>query len=480
GPPAVRNIPVPLTDSCNLLTVDIATWRLRPCFNSSYTVNYCNYSSQTIEDTYVEVALDSLLAYTASSIPGTLVSGNTYRFETGDLPPGVCGQFTIQVLVDCEAPVGLTHCTEAHIFPTDYCPAASPWSGANLRVTGYCEGDSVRLQIKNIGMGAMAQSLDFVVTEDLIMAKTAPFQLGAGGTLTVSEPSNGSTWRLETPQEPGHPWGGVVATVVEGCGGLNTPGLVNIFPVNDNDPFSSTDCTENTSSYDPNDKQAFPTGYGTAHFIRANTDIEYLIRFQNTGTDTAFTVVLLDTLSSFLDASKVRPGAASHAYDFDVLGGNVLRFRFDHILLPDSNVNEAASHGFVKFRVPQQVDNPIGTLIENRAGIYFDFNDPVMTNTTWHTISDEFILVSTDQAGGQSPQLRVYPNPGAEAVFFELPEPDANRQLWLMDALGTRVAQRAFPDAVFRFERGQLPTGVYFYSITAANGLIASGKIVLN
>ena len=478
-PVTLQNIAVPLNSSCALLTVDIATWRLRPCMSGSYWVNYCNYSDQTIADTYVDVALDTFILYTSATIPGTLQSGNTWRFETGDLTPGNCGQFRIDFTLDCDVPAGMTHCTEAHIFPTDDCPPPAPWSGADLRASGYCDGDSIRFQIRNVGGGAMANQLDFVVTEDLIMAKTSSYQLDAGGTLSLAEPSNGSTWRLETPQEPGHPWGGVVAAVVEGCAGLNMPGLVNIFPINDPDPFSSVDCTENTSSYDPNDKQAFPTGYADEHFIRQNTDLEYLIRFQNTGTDTAFNVVLLDTLSQYLDVQKVRPGASSHSYDFDVVDGNVLRFRFDNILLPDSNVNEAASHGFVKFRVAQQPDNPLGTVINNQTAIYFDFNDPVITNTTWHTVGDNFILVSTDNPGIAAGRLLVYPNPAAQSVFFELPEAGENSRFMLVDGLGKTVSLKHFTGKTCRFDRGALSSGIYYYRISDDRGMLYSGRIVI-
>jgi uncharacterized repeat protein (TIGR01451 family) len=270
-----------------------------------------------------------------------------------------------------------------------------------------------------------------------------------------------------------------VATTVEGCGGLNTPGMVNLFTMDDPDPFSAVDCTQNTGSFDPNDKQAFPQGYDNEHFIERNTDIEYMIRFQNTGTDTAFTVVILDTLSQYLNAAAVRSGASSHDYDFDILNGNVLRFRFDNILLPDSNVNEAASHGFVQFRVQQQPDNPLGTIISNQAAIYFDFNDPVITNATWHTVGENFITVATnDPENGVGP-LRVYPNPAMETVFFELPEAQAGRQFVISDGTGKKIQTGDFSDKIFRFERGSLPAGVYFFRISEENGAAVSGKIIL-
>jgi len=268
------------------------------------------------------------------------------------------------------------------------------------------------------------------------------------------------------------------AAWVEGCGPATNQGLALQYPDDDGDLFVDVDCQRITGSYDPNDKSAQPEGYGPEHFIAPNTDLSYQIRFQNTGTDTAFTVVVLDTLSAHLQAEAVRPGASSHRYDFAVIDGNVLRFRFDHILLPDSNVNEPASHGFVKFRVPQQVDNPDGTVIENSAAIYFDFNDPIITNTTFHTIGDHFILVQTNDPAGAA-QLRVYPNPAASVAIFELPVQSDRAMFELTDQLGRTIRSDVFSGVQYRFERGQLPAGVYFYKIMMDNQAVYSGKVLL-
>ena len=66
-------------------------------------------------------------------------------------------------------------------------------------------------------------------------------------------------------------------------------------------------------------------------------------------------------------------------------------------MLPDSNVNEPASHGFIKFRIQQKASNPTGARIENTAAIYFDYNAPVLTNTTWHTIGNDFIISGVEK-----------------------------------------------------------------------------------
>jgi uncharacterized repeat protein (TIGR01451 family) len=146
-------------------------------------------------------------------------------------------------------------------------------------------------------------------------------------------------------------------------------------------------------SYDPNDKQLSPIGVTEKKFIK-NTDLlEYLVRFQNTGSDTAYTVVIRDTLSKFLDVSSLIVGASSHSYTWGISGkGNpIITFTFDNIYLPHAKVKEPASNGFVKFKIRQTAGNPIGTKITNKAGIYFDFNSPIITNETLNEIGDPIV-----------------------------------------------------------------------------------------
>lgn len=479
GETATQDIPVHLEQRCGLLSVDLTTNRLRRCAaNNSYTVQACNLSGETVENAWVEVALDDFFTYENSSIPGTLVSGNTYSFQLGDLEPGACAKFYVTFGISCDAQLGASHCTEAFVYPYDDCRTNANWSGAEVKVDAVCEGDSVKFSITNIGDASMSENLEFVVVEDVVMRQEGTFQLDLGETFSFKQEANGSTWRLEADQEPLHPWGGRQAVALEGCGGINQTGLVNMFPLNDANPFQALECRENVGSYDPNDKQAFPAGYGNQHFIKPNTDIEYLIRFQNTGTDTAFKVVILDTLSQYLDVNTVRPGVASHNMEFAVIDGNVLRFTFDNIYLPDSNVNWAASNGFVKFRIAQKPDLADGILLENSAAIYFDNNEPVITNTSWHTVGREFVTVSVDDPAAET-QVKAYPNPAVEGVVFDLKTWTNNGAFILVNNLGQVVNTQTFTGNQFRFDRKQLPAGIYSFQILSENAKTASGKIVL-
>jgi len=271
------------------------------------------------------------------------------------------------------------------------------------------------------------------------------------------------------------------SVTVEGCGGLH-PGLVTIFPTENTNPAIAVYCRESTNSYDPNDKQALPEGYGAEHFIEKNTALNYMIRFQNTGTDTAFKVVLVDTLSERLDAASVRLGAASHPYQFDLLQGNILRITFDNILLPHKAVNEDGSQGFVQFSIQQAADNPDGTRIENTAAIYFDFNAPVITNQTFHTIGSKFVaVVSTNEALSDLPQLKVFPNPTTDVVSFNTASPLGETVAFtLTDAQGRLVQQRQDVRFPFVLPRGTLENGTYFFQFSSQNGRqMWSGKLLV-
>ncbi|MBK8566141.1 MAG: DUF11 domain-containing protein [Saprospiraceae bacterium] len=400
GEQTTANFPAQSLLDCPQLTVDLGAPFLRRCFQSTYNLQYCNQGTLPAEDATVELTLDPFLSYIGSSIPFASQNGQTLTFPIGDVAVGQCGSFSVQVMVSCDAELGQTHCSEAHIFPDDICEPVNPlWDGSLLNVTGSCDGDSVRFIITNNGAD-MQQPAPFIVIEDDMINFEGPgIQLGAGQSYAVAVLANGATWRVELDDAATNPFNGNTAASIEGCGvngsGSFSLGFVTQFPQGDESPFIDTDCQPNIGSYDPNDKTGYPNGYCAAHFIEPNQDIEYHIRFQNTGTDTAFTVVVTDTLPLPLDPATVQPGASSHPYVFELLGNGVVQFTFPDIMLPDSNVNEPASHGFVRFTVAQDAGNANGTVIANQVGIVFDFNEAVYTNTYMHTVAEDFVQASS-------------------------------------------------------------------------------------
>lgn len=182
--------------------------------------------------------------------------------------------------------------------------------------------------------------------------------------------------------------------------------------------FFDRECQLVVGSYDPNDKRAFPLGDGDDYKIEPNTPIDYQIRFQNTGSDTAFNIFIEDIISENLDLRTFQPGLASHDYYVDINAeSRLVTFYFDNVLLPDSNVNLLGSNGFVNYSIQQLPDHPNGVLITNEADIFFDFNDPVRTNTSVHEVDDGTTNIIDINA---LDMIRVYPNPARQEINFNL------------------------------------------------------------
>lgn len=140
------------------------------------------------------------------------------------------------------------------------------------------------------------------------------------------------------------------------------------------------ECRVNVGSFDPNDKAIFVNGYKDVLYQSKEDKIEYLVRFQNTGTDTAFNVRIEDVISPVFDINTLRPVVASHEFEWEIQPGRKLVIYFPNIQLVDSFTNEPGSNGFVKFDMALDSTIQLGDTLENEAAIFFDFNEPIITN----------------------------------------------------------------------------------------------------
>ncbi|MBL7794704.1 MAG: T9SS type A sorting domain-containing protein [Saprospiraceae bacterium] len=238
--------------------------------------------------------------------------------------------------------------------------------------------------------------------------------------------------------------------------------------------FSVINC-----AYDPNDKlvnrDMLPENYETAA-----SELVYTIRFQNTGTDTAFHINIRDRLAPELDWSSFRPLGASHPYSVTLDSATrTAVFSFSNILLPDSSANELASHGLVQFSIYPVADLPPGTVISNQAGIYFDFNPPIVTNyaETWVQTT-----VGVHQPVFAQEKIRLWPNPGSGDIFIDwgAPMPPAGGRLLLTDLTGRLLREIPLPAASnqSRLALGDLPQGMYLIHILAEGRIWRAAKAV--
>jgi len=469
---------------CPLLNVDISTPFLRRCFNNTYYIQYCNEGTEVAEDAYIVVELDASMDFIATSYPYTQ-DGQLLTFNIGDIPLGACGEISFIIYIQCETTtLGQTHCVTANIFPENDCTLpTTQWSGANLEVNGFCDGDSIRFEIQNTGNAPMESPVSFIVIEDdvMIIDEGLPL-LGAGAKHIESLPANGPTYRLTVEQVAFHPSLDNPSLAIEACteGVEFSTGFVTMFSNPDEDKNIDIDCQENIGSYDPNDKAASPKGYGDQLFIKANMPIDYKLRFQNTGTDTAFRVIIKDVLTENLDLRTLQLGSASHDFDFHIEDGRTAVFTFDNIELVDSTTNEPGSHGFVKFKIDQVADLPDGTHIINSGDIYFDFNEPIITNEVDLLIGTEFVeIISSIYPVVPEVSIALFPNPSSDFINVKIDNYDLDKSasIQIMNTLGQTILNENI-DQTSKINTSSLSTGTYIFRITNDNKIIAYGTFV--
>jgi len=254
-------------------------------------------------------------------------------------------------------------------------------------------GENVQFYVSNVGAGDMGEAVTGVIIEDWVLPRTEAIQLNSFESDTIIVAPEGKTVRLEVAQSLGHPGRSNPSITVEGVGtnmsgGIST-GFVNHYPEDDANRFKSIDA-QVSQNYLPNELRAFPRGYGVDRHIAPNTDIEYHLRFQHTGNDTLPWLYIENELPAELDVETLRPGAASHPYDYEVVGDGVVRFNFYDINLLGDEINEADSYGFVKFRISQQPNLPEGTSFFNEITIQ-NPNGRVKSNGVWHSIKNRML-----------------------------------------------------------------------------------------
>jgi gliding motility-associated-like protein/uncharacterized repeat protein (TIGR01451 family) len=377
------------------LEVDVATDRFRRCFRNDMVVRYANDGLASVSNVVVKVDFPEHIIPLSSTVPWTAKNGQTLTFKIGTLQAGQRGVIHITDSVRCgdETIRGVTQCVYASISPANNNPEVDPlWDRSDIQVLAKClETGFVRLGIKNIGTGAMKDSALYRIYSNDQVAFEGKYKLSPGDSLSMQVPSNGRTIRIEAYTTVNSPKN-VISDAVEGCGRVVAAsidmGFVNAFSQNDEEVELETFCAEIVDSFDPNDKQVFPSGITDQHNIIGDEELEYLVRFQNTGTDVAYNIVIRDRLDPNVDLATLNIGASSHKYSVKIEGeGNPeIVWTFKNIMLPDSGRNEPGSHGFVKYKIKPLKDLARGTVIRNKAEIYFDYNSPVITNEVFNTI----------------------------------------------------------------------------------------------
>lgn len=229
-----------------------------------------------------------------------------------------------------------------------------------------------------------------------------------------------------------------------------------------------------TGSFDPNFKEVSPEGNISPAQVTAQEQFTYTVHFQNTGNDVAFEVIIRDTISTNFEILEIETIAASHEYTFNMKSGAAV-WTFADIMLLDSTANEPQSHGFVKYRIIPKQTLQLGDEIKNTAHIFFDFNEPVVTNSTNNRVSIPLSVINASVN-----QLEVYPNP-SKGVFMLTTPTKSKGSLRITTAEGQviQIIDHIDWSQEIIIDLNEQPRGLYIIQAILQEGVVTK-KVILN
>ena len=220
------------------------------------------------------------------------------------------------------------------------------------------------------------------------------------------------------------------------------------------------------ASYDPNEMFVSPSGCIHSDSV---TQLRYTINFENTGNDTAHNISVMDTLSANIDPKSLRIVAASAVMNIALFNDgtyNIVKFDFPQIDLLDSSHHDLCD-GMVIFNINTLPGLPDGTTIFNHAGIFFDDNPVVMTDTVENITGCIPAAVNSMQSAVGS--IQVFPNPATNELTILSTDQHFN-QFTISNSIGQELIQQPLTATQTKVNVNTLPAGLYYIMFRGDNG----------
>jgi len=220
------------------------------------------------------------------------------------------------------------------------------------------------------------------------------------------------------------------------------------------------------NSFDPNDKTCLEGITITPSMV--GNYVHYVIRFENTGTFAAQNIVVKDMIDTTnFDIASLIPQSSSHPFVTRITNTNQVEFVFENINLPFDDAN---NDGYVAFKIKTKPTLVLGNTFTNTASIYFDYNFPIVTNTTTTTVAT---------LGNQDFDFRsvftLSPVPAKETLTITTKQTVVVSSVNIYNTLGQLVQVHTNPNETI--DVSGLQSGSYFVRITSDKGS-ATGKFL--
>lgn len=347
----------------------------------------------------------------------------------------------------CITPFGVIHDLEILIFPIG---VARPGFNAAYKVRYKNKGNQTENTTINFNFNDAI--LDFVSSSITPSSQSGDLLTWNVGTLLPLQSGEiFVTLNLNSPMETPAVNSGDLLNYAASINGLNTD-------VNQEDNYFNYTQTV-VNSYDPNDKECLDGNIINPNMI--GKYVNYKIRFENTGTYPAQNIVVRDNIDTTkFDISTLQITSASHNCVTRITNSNKVEFIFENINLPFDDAN---NDGYIVFKIKTKPTLVAGNTISNLANIYFDYNFPIVTNTSTST----FATLGVNEVENKS--VVVYPNPTTGIVNINCN--DTIKNIVLYDIQGRLLMTKIVDSQNVTFELSNQNTGTYFVKVITDNGV---------
>ena len=216
-------------------------------------------------------------------------------------------------------------------------------------------------------------------------------------------------------------------------------------------------------SYDPNDITCLEGD--TVSPSEIGNYLHYVINFENLGTFYAENVVVKTEIDpTKYDIATLQLLNTSHP-SYTRITGNTVEFIFEDINLAAAAGNPpVGGHGDVLFKIKTKDNLVTNDTVLQRAGIYFDYNFPVITNdaeTTFAALNNPNFELDNS--------VKVYPNPSKGNVNINC---NFNiKSIELYDVQGRILETNLVNDVSKTIDISTKQNGIYFIKITTDKGI---------
>lgn len=380
-----------------------------------------------------------------ANFANTATGAHNLRISTATLTPPVPGQTMVQqILIANEGTVTedstyVTYKTDGQLFSPMFTPSAM-FAGSSYYYTS--------TGIPSLAPGAV---------QKVTVAYKVPANIAVGTTVTnrdtVGYNSPASTWADDFTPE--------------------------------NNVRNHSDVV--VATYSGNRKEVYPKGTGANGLIyNSDSVLEYTVHFQNTGNWYAQNIVIIDTLDNDLNWTTLHPvyeSAPCKVMVYQSGAIKVAKFTFSNINLPPQAIDDLRSNGMFTYTIKTMPGLAAGTQFRNRASIYLDNYEPVVTNTTINTLGSTAPGSVNNNATTPQNSFAVYPNP-ANGTFNAAIHSDKSitAAMSITDITGkvliTKSVSLHTGSNTVTTDISLLPAGVYIVNVNTGDK-VSSQKLVV-